>query len=85
MLKASCALTLARKFKLRTLSKTFRKFGGELKCPETEISLFKQGSLKVSHEFKPGPVTERRYQPSLKWKTNLRGGCRVLFVDQPQT
>lgn len=30
MVKESCALTLARKFKLRTLSKAFEKFGKDL-------------------------------------------------------
>jgi hypothetical protein len=49
LLKASCALTLARKFKLRTLSKTFRKFGGGLECPETGIRIFSPKSLKVLH------------------------------------
>lgn len=29
-MKESCALTLARKFKLRTLAKTFEKFGKDL-------------------------------------------------------
>ena len=29
-MKESCALTLAKKFKLKTLAKTFRKFGKDL-------------------------------------------------------
>lgn len=39
LIKASCALTLARKFKLRTMRKVFRKFGSNLKCSETEKEL----------------------------------------------
>jgi Type II intron maturase len=52
MLKASCALTLARKFKLRTMRKVFRKFGSNLKCSETEKELYRPSSLKVIHDFK---------------------------------
>lgn len=55
LLKASCALTLARKFKLGTLSKTFSKFGKDLKCPDTDASIIKP-TLRVLHEFKTGPV-----------------------------
>ena len=51
MLKASCALTLARKLKLRTMRKVFRKFGSNLKCPETEKELYRPSSLKVRHDF----------------------------------
>ena len=51
-LKASCALTLARKFKLRTMRKVFIKFGSNLKCSETEKELYRPSSLKVIHDFK---------------------------------
>ena len=37
-LLASCALTLARKFKL-TQRKVFQKFGSKLTCPETGLEL----------------------------------------------
>ena len=52
MLKASCALTLARKFKLRTMRKVFIKFGSNLKCSETEKELYRPSSLKVRNVFK---------------------------------
>lgn len=52
MLKASCALTLARKLKLRTMRKVFIKFGSNLKCPLTEKELYRPSSLKVKHVFK---------------------------------
>jgi hypothetical protein len=52
LLKASCALTLARKLKLRTMRKVFRKFGSNLKCSETEKELYRTSSLKVIHNFK---------------------------------
>lgn len=51
LLQASCALTLARKFKLDTLSKTFRKFGKTLKCTETGKELFKPENLRVRHFY----------------------------------
>lgn len=52
LIKASCALTLARKFKLRTMRKVFKKFGSNLKCYETEKELYRPSSLKVIHDFK---------------------------------
>jgi hypothetical protein len=52
MLKASCALTLARKLKLRTMRKVFIKFGSNLKCSETEKELYRPSSIKVRHVFK---------------------------------
>jgi hypothetical protein len=52
LFKASCALTLARKFKLRTMRKVFRKFGPNLKCSETENELYRPPSLKVKQDFR---------------------------------
>jgi len=51
-LKASCALTLARKFKLGTMRKAFKTFGKNLKCPNTDLEFFNHGSLKVLHDYK---------------------------------
>ena len=39
ILRQSCALTLARKFKLKTMKKTFEKFGFDLIDPDTGICL----------------------------------------------
>jgi hypothetical protein len=39
IIKRSCALTLAKKYKLRTMAKTFNKFGYLLECPTTGSSL----------------------------------------------
>lgn len=39
-LKLSCARTLALKYKIRFASKSYKKFGGKLKCPETGTELF---------------------------------------------
>uniref|UniRef100_UPI002238C465 reverse transcriptase domain-containing protein n=1 Tax=Ramaria cf. rubripermanens TaxID=2016387 RepID=UPI002238C465 len=61
LLKASCALTLARKFKLGSLRKVFQKFGSSLKCPETDLELQSPASLKAIHEFK---VNDRIVTPS---------------------
>jgi hypothetical protein len=57
MLKASCALTLARKLKLRTMRKVFIKFGSNLKCSETEKELYRPSALKVIHDFRAGSKT----------------------------
>ena len=50
-LQASCALTLARKFKLGTLSKAFSKYGKLLKCPDTGKELYLSKNLKVRHYY----------------------------------
>lgn len=52
LIKASCALTLARKLKLKTMRKVFRKFKGNLKCPDTDIELFCPTTLKLRIDFK---------------------------------
>lgn len=53
LLKFSCALTLALKYKLRTKRATFTKFGSNLTDPKTSLSLKYPKSLKVKHEY-PG-------------------------------
>lgn len=52
LLTASCALTLARKFKLRTMRQIFRRFGYNLKCPETGVVLDNTGSFGAIHDYK---------------------------------
>jgi hypothetical protein len=52
LIKASCALTLARKLKLKTMRKVFRKFKGNLKCPDSDIEIYSKNSLKVIQDFK---------------------------------
>lgn len=61
-LHASCALTLARKYKLGTMKKTYEKFGKYLECPETQKQLFKPDNLRVKHDYKknyslPNPMS----------------------------
>jgi len=52
LLRASCALTLARKYKLGTMRQAFYKFGNFLKCPYTDKVIFIPDSLKVLHDYK---------------------------------
>jgi len=51
LLRASCALTLARKYKLRTMRKTFFRFGERLKCPDTDQEIYIPKSLRVLHNY----------------------------------
>jgi len=51
-MRASCALTLAKKYKLRTLGKVFHKFGADLECKETEVTFYKPSDLRSNHEFR---------------------------------
>lgn len=50
-LKFSCARTLALKYKLRFASKTFSRFGGKLKCPNTRLELFIPKTFRAKKEF----------------------------------
>ena len=52
ILEQSCALTLAKKHKLKTLNKVFTKFGRLLEDPLSNITLPKLGNMKVKHEYK---------------------------------
>jgi group II intron reverse transcriptase/maturase len=52
ILRQSCALTLARKFKLRTMRKAFSKFGFDLRDSETDMKLTIPNSLKRISDFK---------------------------------
>lgn len=52
ILHQSAALTLARKLKLKTLSKVFSKFGRLLEDPETGVKIHNEESMKVKHLYK---------------------------------
>lgn len=52
IIHSSCALTLALKYKLRTMRKVFRKFGKYLECPETGSTLELPKTLEVKHDYK---------------------------------
>lgn len=55
MLRQSCALTLARKFKLNTISKTFDTYGFDLECKETNTKLNIPKEFKATFDYKtPG-------------------------------
>jgi hypothetical protein len=47
-LKRSCALTLALKYKLRTMAATFKKFGSRLTDPATKSSIYLPVNFKRS-------------------------------------
>jgi len=55
VLRQSCALTLARKFKLKTMKKTFKKFGFNLTDPETGVSLNIPETFAATYDYKSKP------------------------------
>jgi group II intron reverse transcriptase/maturase len=55
VLRQSCALTLARKFKLKTMKKTFEKFGFELTDPETGVYLNIPDTFSATYDYKSKP------------------------------
>jgi hypothetical protein len=66
LLRQSCALTLARKFKLKTMKKTFKKFGFDLTDPETGVLLNIPDTFAATYDYKSKPhaisylVTQRK-------------------------
>lgn len=52
ILKSSCALTLAKKFKLKTQGKVFKKYGENLECPITKVQLFKPSTFQAILDYK---------------------------------
>jgi len=51
ILTSSCALTLAKKYKLRTQGAVFKKYGRLLRCPDTGLKLDIPKSFEVNHDY----------------------------------
>ena len=73
----SCALTLAKKHKLRTMSASFKKFGISLDCPLTGIKLYKPKSLPTN--MYSANIYGRRFSSSSA-KDNSTGDLNPNFV-----
>ena len=53
LLHTSCARTMALKYKIRVISKVYKKFGRLITCPETGIELYKPSfPLRINKKFK---------------------------------
>lgn len=76
-LNYSCALTLARKYKLRTLAKTFKKFGRDLIFQNGEKKIYRiyqPDNLRMLSEkerFKAGEVLDIDKLLSQKWINSM--------------
>jgi group II intron reverse transcriptase/maturase len=55
VLRQSCALTLARKLKLKTMKKTFEKFGFDLADPQTGVLLNIPDTFAATYDYKSKP------------------------------
>jgi group II intron reverse transcriptase/maturase len=80
-LKLSCARTLALKYKLRFASKTYSRFGSNLKCPDTGLELFIPNTFRAIKEFainEPTPDESlfKRWNKKLT-KSNLFKYCVI--------
>lgn len=51
ILRMSCARTLALKYKLRYMSKAYKKFGSSLECPDTKAKIYRPTTLKRIRQF----------------------------------
>lgn len=56
VLKMSCALTLARKYKLKTARGVFKKFGPKLTDPKSRKNIFELESYRAKHLYNKGEV-----------------------------
>jgi hypothetical protein len=76
ILRQSCALTLARKFKLRTMKRAFTTFGFDLMDPDTGVKLNIPETFKATYNYETsghevvGNLTEAADQKLTK---NLMG------------
>ena len=72
ILVSSCALTLAKKYKVRTQSKIFKMFGKTLSCPKTDMKLWKPSSLNAIHDYKHKSLSPRNLDfLKLSWAAKL--------------
>lgn len=71
ILKSSCALTLAKKYKMFTQGAIFKKYGKLLTCPETGIEIFKPDTLKAIHDYKERSVPNNLDFMDISWSTKL--------------
>jgi group II intron reverse transcriptase/maturase len=81
ILRQSCALTLARKFKLKTMKKAFGKFGFNLTDPDTGVYLNTPDTYAATYNYKskshaifdePGKVVDNLLKTS--WAGKLTKG-----------
>jgi nicotine oxidoreductase len=57
IIKRSCHLTFAKKYKLRTMAKTFKSLGSNIECPSTGVHLWKPITLERIRKFNPSLKT----------------------------
>ena len=87
ILRQSCALTLARKFKLKTMKKTFEKFGFDLIDPDTGVFLNIPDTFSASYDYssKPHAIFENPNEVTNKilktsWAGKLTKGIPSICV-----
>lgn len=81
-LRLSCALTLARKNKLRTARQAFIKFGSFLEDPETGIKIIKPKTMKVTHNFQENNLRSESRRGARN--SSPRGATECLSYRKPK-
>jgi hypothetical protein len=77
----SCALTLALKYKLRHRSKVFKRFGGKLKCKDSDKEFFLPDNFRRNNLFHINPqpvdiVISRKWNNKLS-RSNINKACVI--------
>lgn len=83
----SCSLTLAKKYKLVTSRKAFKKFGKYLKCPETGVAFYQPPHFKRRRQFSNSSQTQETLEKSWANKltrSNLGKVCIICGNTQVQ-
>ena len=79
---------MAKKYKVRTIAKAYKRFGGDLMCPDTKETFMKVGSLRVKHEYKKNVEDQREMERLFKEKwlnitrTGLDKACVICGDDK---
>ena len=71
ILASSCALTLAKKHKMSSMGQIFKKFGRNLTCPETDVSLVRPSALEAIHDYKSNNVPDNLDFLDVTWAAKL--------------
>lgn len=77
----SCALTLALKFKLRHRSKAFKRFGGKLKCKDSDKEFYIPDNFRRTNKFFINPqrideIVSKRWNNKLS-RSNINKTCAI--------
>lgn len=79
-MRYSCRLTQAKKYKLRTMGATFKRFGKKLTCKKTGTSFYQPSNYKRTRQFNIGAITQERLEKSWAGKLTRSNQGKTCIV-----